>query len=228
MGCSNLMRFRRVSSKDWSISDSVSPKRRSRLLRETFPKIVELLCTTLKSVTARRAKNRCPVHGFPPKSLVRTELTIYFPRYVVDLFHNGAGGYRAQYYLSPKLGDHANAVCCKRLLAAVESERALHPRYQDGKSRRSLNSVHAKVWIGQGRWLWERRIAVRNLTARRWAQAEAKNKRAKQFQIWAKLMPSDEDRIRLFGAWVEQSTGRPIGRPSKSNRAEEISKIGFT
>ncbi len=223
-----MMRFRRVSSKDWSISDSVSPKRRSRLLRETFPKIVELLCTTLKSVTARRAKNRCPLHGFAPKSLVRTELTFYFPRYVVDLFHNGAGGYRAQYYLSPKLGDHANAVCCKRLLAAVESARALHLQHQDAKSRCSLNSAHAKVWIGEGRWLRERRIAIRSLTVRRWAEAEAKDKKTKKHQIWAKLMPSDEDRIRLFGAWVERSTGRPIGRPSKPNRAKEISKIGFT
>lgn len=220
------MKFRNVRIQDWGIAESVTPQRKARLLRTTYPQIVKALCANLNSATARLESNKRVILGHSPGSLVRTVLTLQFPSWTVDLFHSGAGGYRAQYYLSQRLGNCANAYCCKRLIKVIEQTSMLPPRCRKPFVKSSLKSKHSKVWIGQGLWLRRSSAAIQTLSVQRWSGTE--DKKSKKLQRWAKLMPIDETRINLIGGWIERLSESPLHQPSKPDRAKQISKNGFT
>src|SRR5262245_4540195 len=122
----------------WQLSCE-SP-RTARLLSTSFEEIVDRIVREL-SVSEKRDE-----YG-------RKVLTLSLPANLVDLFHNGAGGYRAQYYESVSQGETANRYILDRL---------------SHLDRELLKSPTAKIWIYKGQWLRHWRHAMRNLRVERW------------------------------------------------------------
>lgn len=218
------MPFRMVPSRIWRLGDGVAGQRRRRLLETPFEEIVRRVVdeARLTSMSSERIKRIIGAR----RVLVKLTLS----REVVDLFHNGAGGYRAQYYLGTTQGEKANryAINCLlpriRELCAARPKRGCEPDSVDA----SMRDPDAKVWIHQGTWLRDRGLADRNLAVQRWIDnsqtMELKNKR---ISIWAELTPSNETKLDIKGGCVD-SEGRSLGIKLKLCRSDEISELGFT
>jgi hypothetical protein len=105
-----------------------------------------------------------------PRSLERYRVEIRLPCSLVDLFHNGAGGYRAQFYESIELGEEANAYCHDAILSAIKSQETRRDQnWMDTPEAASLYCETTKVWIHQGLWFHQEWICLRNLQVPRWS-----------------------------------------------------------
>ena len=130
----------------------------------------------------------------------RTVLTLTLASELVDLFHNGAGGYRAQFYESIRQDEQANRYILDRLSHI---------------DREILKSRTAKIWIYQGQWLRRQRHAMRNLRVERWHR---------NFHVCPKLVrygyltPDNETRLVIKGESPK----------SLDDRNERIYNYGYT
>src|SRR5262245_23732613 len=114
--------------------------------------------TRLLSVSFEEIVNRTAVElsvGEKHDEWGRRLLILTLPSDLVDLFHNGAGGYPAMSYASLRQGQRANRYLLDRLVH-------LDPGI--------VCKPTAKIWIYEGLWLRYRRHAMRNLRAKRWTE----------------------------------------------------------
>ena len=159
----------------------------------------------------------------------RVVVTLQVDSSTVDLFHNSARGYRAQYYSSVKAGDRANLYALNVLAPRiVELSMAIAKRTcQPDWLARSIANRHAKLWIHQGLWLRRARSSDAVLLVSRWMkqQRSADPKRRKRAR-WAALAPELESRIDIKGAYF-RSDGKSLGT-LKPGRAKDIRDLGFT
>jgi len=216
--------FVRVPPGEWSLSDGLAPRRRKQLQDGlAYEQIVARMVRESALVRVKREKARGESLFF------RTVVTLRVLAATLDLFHNSACGYRAQYYRSAELGIQANKFALHQLLPRVR-------QLLVGSSKRtcpiawvekSLLDADAKVWIHQGIWLRRARKTDCNLFVARWIsqQAHSDEKRRKR-AIRSMLTPSNETLVELKGGFI-MLTGMPLGS-RKPTRAQDIHELGFT
>lgn len=205
----------------WDLNDKISRRRRRRLLCGLgFVDIVQSIAKQASVLTHKRKMIR-DFRGY-----YRAEVTLEMPAEIVDLFHNSATGYRAQYYSSVKTSEMANRYAVRQLSKRVmqllngKHKRTCPPWWME----KSLLHPKAKIWIHQGRWLLIGRFSERNLFVKRWLDS---NPTKKKRRLWATLTPMNETRIDLKGAPLTL-TGRNLNASLKQNRSQEIYAVGYT
>ncbi|MGE0800955.1 MAG: hypothetical protein AB7G13_33005 [Lautropia sp.] len=225
--------FVRQPPEIWIISDRTEPNRRNHLLHgPDYSDIIAMMASSCMEVEASREGMKSN------RQIRRLHARLTFPEELVDLFHNGSAGYRAQYLASVELGKLANDLAVKSFSRCVLDALAERPKrtLADEWSLRSLQSPGAKVWIHQGPWFRAASRAQGLLSVAQWnaaAQAplmKAKNSSSKtaagEFALWAAQLPDSECEIHLMGGWLH-ADGRSYGT-AKPQRAEDIHRRGFT
>jgi hypothetical protein len=177
-------RFNTLPASVWRLS--CDEARASRLLCESYESIVEQIESRF-SVLKRDDTGE------------RLEITLHVESPLVDLFHNGAGGYRAQYYVSPKQGDMANRYFLRRLLRRIDGLAA--------SERAAFAHQSAKVWIYQGQWFHQKWKCIRHLSAERWHANFEENRRK---VLWGYLAPEHETRLVLKSASSKLASKRSM------------------
>lgn len=216
--------FIRVPRAMWRLSSACSSARVRRLWSPmTFETIVRRMIAevTLVQFKRERARNR--------RQYFRVCITLRCTQRTVDSFHNGASGYRAQYFKSRSNGDRAN-----RYLLNEISERVMYLMLRHPKrscpfewARTSLVDPDAKVWIYQGLWLRYPKTTDGQLLVPRWVreQQNSDSNRRKKAR-YAGLMPSRECRVEIMGGFVTLR-GKSLGT-LKPERARDLNELGFT
>ena len=217
--------FGAVSPDVWRLADFTPADRRSWLLEPIpFETIVTNLWATARVIQADQ-EEADDAPGF-----FRASLKLAVDPQILDLWHNGIGGYRAQYLLGEKTGEAANAYAVRKLaerLATLPKDLRREDAFWN-LARASLEGEHSKAWIHQGRWLRWRRLTDRLLIVKPWLamQASANEDEAKLAR-WAILTPEVETRIDILGDWIDDDL-KPLGRSLKVDRARQIHAFGFT
>ena len=213
--------FVRVLPSEWCLSEVIYGWRRQRLLHgQGFASIVCQIAKEAIVLTHKRARIR-DTPGY-----YRAEITLKMTAETVDLFHNSAAGYRAQYYRSAKVGKVANKYAIRQLGPRVMElltgvyKRTCPPWWVE----KSLRHSEAKLWIHQGYWLRSPKRSDRNLVVKRWLGS---NPEKKKRQLWATLTPGNEMRIDLKGAPLTLA-GEPLTKRLKSARGLDIHRVGYT
>ena len=160
----------------------------------------------------------------------RAEVTLKLNAATVDLFHNSATGYRAQYYKGVRNGELANKYAVHRLIPVIVG-------LLNGKEKRtcpiwwlkkSLLHPETKLWIYQGRWLRIAKLCDQNLLVKRWlSNGCPQNTAEKKKRVWGTLTPKGETRINLKGGGVT-ITGSLLTKRLKPERGKEIHELGYT
>ena len=152
------------------------------------------------------------------------------PSQTVDQFHNGAGGYRAQFYLGVQQGNAANRYLIDSLLGKLKGfcEAQSKPGCSWKFIESSLCDPDAKAWIHQGIWIRRKKLADRNLEVERWDRnGKTKELRKKAIPVWAQLTPNGETRLDLKGGSVDENF-LSIGAQLKPFRSQELHDYGYT
>jgi hypothetical protein len=170
------------------------------------------------------------VHRRSP-ALRRALIQIHMPKpEVVDLFHNGAGGYRAQYYVGVDVGEGANCCVVNILREALKERRETHPKLKCDWDfiDSSLSAPGAKIWIHEGAWLSDNSAANRNLSVDRWEKNSTGITLEHRFEpSWVQLTPGIESRLDLKGGWIDK-TYASVPSANKPYRGQEIHDFGYT
>lgn len=216
--------FKRVSTYDWKIAASADAKRVWHLLNA--PDYVDIVSEVVRSVSSLVYKRETLKEDRAYSRLVATlSCSSALP---VDLFHNSAAGYRAQYYIAPELGDQANrhAVAAVGRLIAEE----MQVRHKRGCSTAwataSIQYSDAKVWIHQGRRLRAPDVALKQLHVDRWRVQPLLSDQERKRARYSQLTPSSENRIDFKDGFVSLD-GEPFGT-LKPCRAMHMHANGFT
>lgn len=142
------------------------------------------------------------------------------------LYHCGNSGYRAQYYVSPMLGDAANRKAVEVLCAAIDSQ--LRVESDADFLLSSLRSNSAKAWIYQGTWCRRSAFDDRLLEVPRWLlQLDSSDKNRRKLARYSTLVPLQEHRLELKGAYITLDGSAEL-ETHKPNRARQIHELGFT
>jgi hypothetical protein len=125
-------------------------------------------------------------------------VTLHADPRTIDLWHNSRGGYRAQYYIDPAIGDKANAYALK-VIGSVAKQLI----QQDNRRKhlwplacKSIRHPQTRLWIGQGRWFRQRKHTDRVLHLSRWRDHDQTDcKKAAKLMIWG--APRDPEQSSL-------------------------------
>lgn len=222
------MMFGNVPVTEWRLHDRIGEERKKRLLDTPFESIVQRIVGE-----ARLHRLHCePCKKFPGSKRIEIGLTLCSQ--TVDLFHNGAGGYRAQFYQSIRQGEAANQYVTEALLeklkgiCADQSEPGCSWEFIEA----SLRGPDAKAWIFEGDWFHGNKPEeLRNLTVDRWVEslhtigpALMKLRFERSHPM---LTPDNETRLDLKGGCID-GDGNSIGKRLKPCRSQEIHDFGYT
>jgi hypothetical protein len=209
----------------WRICENVDQARRDVLMAETpFEAIVAGLASGVSAISARRE-----VHS-KNKNYSRRRITIFTDDAFVDLWHNGRGGYRAQYLLSAGQGERANTYAVEALHAAVvpffDARRRLN-----GRDIKDLQSPSAKIWIKEGLW-WRHANWVTQIDVPVWNVTPKPTDAKLQRKAHAgRLLPNGDPRLVLKPIWRPDNSGQQqpstVGKPPEV-RTEQIRIYGYT
>lgn len=221
---SSEKKFFRASPEDWKFGDSVQSGRVQRL--HNSPSYEEILSRISKHGQVLFHKRE---QARDEPSYFRVVVRLNVKGVAIDLFHNSASGYRAQYFHNTELGECANLVALAWLApiavkAAKEQPKRTCPAWWVAKS---LLDSSAKVWIHQGLWLHHAKSEDQQLFVDRWLKQQASsdaNRRKKA--IWSSLAPSNESQLVLKGGFLTLE-GEPLGS-LKAMRAKNLHELGFT
>jgi hypothetical protein len=223
MSQSQQTAFQRVAAGDWNLAVS-DAKRLEYLLRgPDYADIIGQVFRSVTTVTYKRERLRKDHRFFR----LTATLTCSSP-IPVDLFHNSAAGYRAQYYLAPGLGDSANAFAVAILSRLIVAELRTHPKRSCPPTwaNASIGDSDAKVWIHQGHWLRAPDRACKQLHVVRWREQPLSTGEDRKRARYSQLTPCSEDRIDFKGGFVSRD-GALFGT-LKPSRAPHIHENGFT
>jgi hypothetical protein len=148
---------------------------------------------------------------------------------LVDLFHNGVDGYRAQYLRGEKEGDLANELMLDLLRSKLIAAWTQPAPFGADWMRQSIGEG-AKVWVHQGRWVlgWKRRPIRVELAVDDWLthQADSDEKIRTKVKLGALCPRSFE--VDVKGIFLSPE-GVPCKPPKPLNeRARQIHMYGFT
>ena len=211
----------------WLLRSDIAEERRRSLLHP--PNFVEIVEQLRQSVRLRSA--RCERSSKNPWT--RVKAVLYVPPelgVLVDQYHNGASGVRAQCLKSIDLGDLALDVARDALRSrALEliSTRGC-PKPSMTMVEASLKAESSKVWIYQGLWVRRAKADARDLLVATWHEpAGNQDAKIRNLVRYGSKAPSDEHRIEVIGGWLDDSgTPRPGKEPGL--RATQIHRYGFT
>ena len=205
--------FALLSAEIWRLRPSIGAERQQRLLDTTFDEIVVQITANARIASCATVRsNEHPDYE-------RVEIAIELPATVVDLFHNGAGGYRAQYYESLVAGEQAN----RHVIDALQEL----SRLDSGMASKSIRHGLAKIWIREGRWRDDNLEQDRNLEVKRWQNFAARHRTIPKLEpIWASLTPNRETYLEIKGAWVHKATRYVLDL--KPSRSQTLHNWGFT
>lgn len=214
--------FERLGAEVWKVADTVSSQRRDVLLQPTFEEILGEIISSATCLTGwERRANKCPILTHPPGTLVRYEMTFLTTSVASDLFHNGAGGIRAQYYVSEELGAEATTraeATIARRLAELEPL----PNEQAGLS--VFHSTRANVWIVEDQWMKQ---SLPELCVPRWARPQTMDcVRYEKLRKWGSMMPV-MPRLEVKGAWLLDNH-RPLEPTPTPDRCYELNTFGYS
>jgi hypothetical protein len=185
---------------------------------------------TIVEAITREAKPSCwnmePIKRF--SGHCRAVINLSLSSQTVDLFHNGAGGYRAQYYLDIDLGETTNHYAIDSLIPR------LRHLYADAQKRRwpwerletSLMHSDAKIWIHEGPWTDTPATGL-NLAVERWRSNKSPHIMKRFGAWWAELTPEDQNCLGLKGGCLD-GNGAPGNIYLKPCRSRDIHELGFT
>lgn len=230
--------FARIGADEWRL-DVPSP-RLEHLASSTFEDIVQLISAQMALGPVNRG-HQCQQSREGPRDCYRPEIILVVAPLTVDLFHNSASGYRAQYYAGVSIGERANRWALDsllpRILALLDTHRRKRTCSLDWVER-SLQHDYAKLWIGQG-W-WRHTKALRHLRVTRWEgnariwteRARGAARDSQEFKKWraccrAPLTPDTENRIVIKGAWLNRD-GIAVVKKSPIDRANDLHELGMT
>ncbi len=218
------MAFGIVPATEWQLERRIAKSRKRRLLDNSFDSIVQQITeqAELRDYGCEEIKK------FPGSKRVWFKLILESS--IVDLFHNGAGGYRAQFYLDILQGEKANRCVIDSLVTPLKCLSAARPKEDCswGFIEASLCHHDAKVWIHEGAWLTDNRPADQNLVIGRWEQNAHKITLQYRFEpTWARLTPENETQLELKGGCVDE-TFVSIDVQVKPSRSLELHDHGYT
>jgi hypothetical protein len=102
---------------DWKFVPLCDSARRQRIEAfDTFDKVLQAVCAEIQIVAAWI----CEGTDLGPKNCWRPVVQLDVGRKTFDAFFNSPGGYRAQYLLSPEIGQAANGRLLRLLEVPVE------------------------------------------------------------------------------------------------------------
>lgn len=149
---------------------------------------------------------------------------------LVDRYHNGASGVRAQCLANIDLGNRALDVARDALRSRaldLVSTRGW-PKPSITMVEASLGAESSKVWIYQGLWVRRARADARDLLVSTWHEhASNKVRKVRDLVRYGSKAPTDEHRIEVIGAWLDE-TGHPQPGKEPGLRATQIHQYGFT
>jgi hypothetical protein len=216
--------FVRVPESDWVLSRQMSSRRRRRLLRSPeYEQVIDELTRQVSLVKVAREQSR-DIPGY-----FRALVTLRVCATALDLFYNGASGYRAQYFHAAMLGTLANRLALDRLLpaviplVAVANKRTCPVEWL----AKSLHDPHDKLWPHQGVWLRHARKIDQNLLVARWlARREDPDKKLRARAKRSMLTPAKERLLELKGGFLSPA-GVSLGT-FKPKRSRDIHELGYT
>jgi hypothetical protein len=217
-----MRHFVRVSSDEWQV-DKGGRTASALYSGPEFEEVVRLIASTAAVLEYRREGRR----GRPSHNRVIVRFAVDTEK--VNLFHNSASGYRAQYYVSPELGDEANALIVRSLTARAVAILAGHSKRTCPLDwvTLSMEQPSAKVWIHQGMWLRHARRSDERLRVERWYRyRQHQDVNARRRPRWAALLPDSEASLEVKGAFVT-NRGEVIDS-LKPDRARQLHEHGFT
>ncbi len=218
------MTFGIAPATEWQLARNVEEARKRRLLETSFDSIVQQI-----TKKARLHDYGCEeIKDF--SGLKRVWIDLSLPPQTVDLFHSGASGYRAQFYLGVQQGEAANRYLIESLLPRLKCLCVARPKqgWHWEFIEASLCHRDAKIWIHEGAWLTDIRPTDRNLTVNYWEQNADKITLQHRFEpIWAKLTPESETQLEFKGGCVDM-TFKAIDAQLKPSRSQELHDHGYT
>jgi hypothetical protein len=151
--------FEIVPAEEWQLADRIGSERKRRLLQTDYSSIVERIADQIEMKECEREQSKC-ISGTS-----RIKIKLALRAQTVDLFHNGAGGYRAQFYLGVKEGEKANRFLIDHLIDRLKTLCATGSGEKVGLDfiEESLRHAEAKTWIYEGAWLTDSLAEDRNL-----------------------------------------------------------------
>lgn len=218
------MEFTRIQPDVWRLERAITGKRRRRLLQP--PEYEEIIALLLRDVTLEMARCQRAKDG---ERAYRVVTKLRATPTVIDLFHNAASGYRAQYLAGTSIGEAANEYALSTLLpAVVPLLLANRPDFPNLVLEQSLRHPWTKIWIHQGLWLRRARRDQQNLRVLSWeSRAGSSEPRTRKLVRWGLLTPDSESSFVIKGGFVFLDGRHRLGKPPK-NRAEDIHTCGFT
>jgi len=220
-----LRGFSRASAKMWRVSEQAPSDQRSLLVNgPDFAEIVRSIKDSVfEPITYRReqSKEHRGYYRLCATLTCRSALPI-------ALFHSAATGYRAQYFLDPRLGEQANRFAAAEIGAVVMGQIASAPKRTcaDPWLQATVGDDEAKVWIHQGRWLRSPKRSDKLLHVTRWAVDHAQDLYSRKRRRYAQLVPWTENRLEFKGGFATLD-GRPLGT-LKPDRTRHLHEEGFT
>ena len=220
------MSFGLVPPDQWGLDHrKIGRRRRTWLLDDTpFPQIVARLAREVELLQLNCEAGKKTKIGFH-----RWRATLKADPDTVDLWHNGRGGYRAQYYLEPETGERANRLALDRLsnIVAAQIEQDQHRRHHWPRAQVSLLHPAVRLWVYQGLWLRHPAPEDQALRVERWqSHASSAVRDVRKLVRWGGLAPR-ETRIRMIGQWLRDADRKPDAGPPKPKRPQRISDYGF-
>jgi hypothetical protein len=212
---------------DWQIDQSVPRARRARLLGAILFK--DIVARLRSEAHIFRIKREAGDEG-QARGLHRYVVTLTANPRTVDLWHNSRGGYRAQYYINPTLGNVANAYALDVIGAATARliQQDSHRKRFWPLASKSIRHPETRLWIYQGHWFRHAKTTDRLLHVSGWQHhGQTDCKKATKLLNWGALLPGSEHRLVLKGQWLNKN-GTPTRGPLKADRAQQISRYGFT
>jgi hypothetical protein len=214
----------RVDPERWRLDATLPGERRRRLLASPpYDEIVASMKTDLTLEIARCQRSKSGERSYRVVAKLRSTPA------AIDLFHNSASGYRAQYLLGTSQGEAANRYALDELLPIVVPLLIKRrPNFPSVILEQSLRHPWTKVWIHQGVWLRRARRDQQVLHVPDWeARSDPSISRVRKLVRWGTLAPDAEPAFVLKGGFVLPDGSHRLGQPPK-NRAEDIHTCGFT
>ena len=206
--------FSVVPENEWRLSKQIDCERRETLLHTTFEEISDKIFNQLEKSKIKREK----LHDV--QGAERIYIEIILPCQLVDLFHNGAGGYRAQYLYDLNQGEKANQFIISKLSEKFGNG--------DKFTKLSLQHFDSKIWVQENAWLGDNEYSNRNLFVEFWNKNSKEITLAHRFEpSWAQLTPYDESCLEIKGGSVDSNL-QPIDKSLKPSRSLEIHRFDYT
>lgn len=219
----DMTKFARVSDKDWTIAETIGTARIRRLKRATnFESVVARLVRSARVEQLKRERAReCP-SAFRAVVILRVEPAS------LDDFFNSHVGYRAQYFVSRRLGEKANRFAISRFLRKVLAAASKRECPNQSFLKASLTHPYSKVWLHQGVWLRRAKREDRVLLVRRWqAELDSNDKLRQKLARWGSLAPANEMGLVLKGGYIGSTARVKMGK-LPATRSKQLNELGFT